>query len=76
VEEYLKRLNTSKTVGNDKIHPYVLQKTASSSARALSKIFIKSFESGKLSLDWKEANVTPIFKKGSKAMHPTTDRFH
>jgi len=33
----------------------------------LSKIFVKSFESGVIPTDWKEANITPIFKKGSKS---------
>jgi hypothetical protein len=66
IELYLKNLNTSKSIGIDKIHPYVLKESAASVSKVLSKIFIKSFESGELPTDWKEANVTPIFKKGCK----------
>ena len=33
----------------------------------LTKLLTTSLESGKLSDDWKTANVTPIFKKGKKS---------
>jgi hypothetical protein len=36
-------------------------------APVLAKIFNKSLETGEVPADWKEANVTPIFKKGSRA---------
>jgi hypothetical protein len=67
VQKYLDRLNKSKTPGNDNIHPYVLREASSSFAAALSDLYIKSYESGELPAEWKVANVTPIFKKGSKS---------
>ena len=35
-------------------------------APAMATIFTKSLEEGDVPMDWKEANVTPIFKKGVK----------
>jgi hypothetical protein len=67
VEKYLKQLDGNKSPGNDKIHPYVIRQASSSFATILSKLYVKSYESGELPSEWKEANVTPIFKKGSKS---------
>ena len=39
---------------------------AASLAKPISFIFQKSFESGELPKLWLEANVTPLFKKGSR----------
>jgi hypothetical protein len=36
-------------------------------APALARIFTNSMEEGVVPADWKEANVTPIFKKGAKS---------
>lgn len=63
----LKALNPSKSPGLDNLHPRVLGEVADVIATPLAHLFKKSFESGQLPEDWKEALVTPIFKKGSKS---------
>uniref|UniRef100_A0A8B9I9X6 Reverse transcriptase domain-containing protein n=1 Tax=Anser brachyrhynchus TaxID=132585 RepID=A0A8B9I9X6_9AVES len=53
-------------MGPDGIHPRVLKELADVIAGPLSIIFQRSWESGEVPLDWKLANVVPIFKKGKK----------
>jgi len=53
-------------MGCDKIHPHVLKECSESSSFALEKIFTKSIINKAVPSAWKEANITPIFKKGSK----------
>ena len=48
------------------LNPYIVHKCASSFTTPISKIFQQSFESGQLLEFWLEANVTPLFKKGSR----------
>jgi hypothetical protein len=67
IQKYLDKLNKSKTPGNDNIHPHVLREASSDFATILSKLFIRSYESGELPMEWKEANVTPIYKKGPRS---------
>ena len=61
---YLNILNKRKSCCNDGGNPFVLQSCASSFAHSLEPIFKNSLTSGKLPDVWKEANVSPIFKKG------------
>ena len=64
---YLKKVKPEKSQGNDKIHPFIIQKCANSLANPLSLIFQQSMDHGDLPKAWLEANVTPIFKKGSRS---------
>lgn len=50
-------------MGPDNIHLKVLGKLTDVIARTLSIIFEKSWRWGKIPEDWKEANVTPIYKR-------------
>jgi hypothetical protein len=68
-ENILKELSTlkeNKAPGVDNMHPKLLRECANEIARPLCIIFNKSLNESKVPLDWKRANVTPIFKKGSK----------
>ena len=60
--EYLKKMKTDKSQGNDNI-----QKCAKSLAKPISIIFQRSFDQSELPQSWLEANVTPLFKKGSRS---------
>ena len=62
----LKRLKPEKSSGPDGMHPLVLHRCADSLAIPLSMIFNKSYEEGRVPMDWKDANVSPIFKKGNR----------
>ena len=53
-------------MNKDQVHPKVLKICADSLAIPLTKLFTKSLETGKVPTSWKEAKVTPIFKKGNK----------
>uniref|UniRef100_A0A8C0A0D2 Reverse transcriptase domain-containing protein n=1 Tax=Anas zonorhyncha TaxID=75864 RepID=A0A8C0A0D2_9AVES len=66
VRDLLLHLDPYKSMGPDGIHPRVLKELADVIAEPLSIIFQRSWESGEVPVDWKLANVVPIFKKGQK----------
>ena len=67
VLDKLRILKPNKSAGPDGIHSRVLKELSSSISYPLPKLFSRSVREGRLPLDWKTANVCPIFKKGSKS---------
>jgi hypothetical protein len=76
IKDKLKKLKSDKSLGPDEIHPMMLQRCATQLARPLAIIFQKSYETKSLPIDWKEANVSPIFKKDRKMTRETTGQSH
>ena len=66
VAKKLTQLDPTKAPGSDGLHPYLLKECAMNLARPLSMIFQRSFDTGDVPSDWKHADVSPIFKKGSR----------
>jgi hypothetical protein len=64
VKKLLKNLNPNKASGPDGISPHVLKELAEEIAPILTTLFQSSLSTGDLPADWKDALVTPIFKKG------------
>ncbi|PKU42732.1 rna-directed dna polymerase from mobile element jockey-like [Limosa lapponica baueri] len=52
--------------GLDGLHPRVLKELADVLPKPLSIIYVKSWLTGEVPMDWRVANVTPIYKKGKK----------
>ena len=66
VENKLKTLDPYKAQGPDQIPSRVLKELSRELSTPLSIIFNKSMESACIPNDWKKAEVTAIYKKGSK----------
>ena len=63
VESTLRALKTGKAGGPDSINNIILKELAQPLSSPMSDLFSFSLASGKVSASWKQANVTPIFKK-------------
>lgn len=64
VLKLLANLNPTKAAGPDGISPRVLKELATEIAPILTTIYTSSLQSGQVPADWREALVTPVFKKG------------
>ena len=62
----LSQLNTNKAMGPDGIHTWLLKEGRYGLCKPLTMLYNLSLKRGKLPQDWKQALVTPIFKKGSR----------
>ena len=62
----IKKLKKNSAAGPDGISPLVVIETCQNLVKPITKILQMSVRSGKVPQEWKNANVTPIFKKGNK----------
>ena len=67
VLEKLEKLKINKSPGPDEIHPKLLYELRLYITKPLAKLFNLSLKYGVVPEDWRNANVTPLFKKGSKS---------
>ena len=67
VVKMLENLKEDKTPGIDELHPKFLKEVRHEVGAFLSEIFNESIKSGVIPRDWRDAIVTPLFKKGSKS---------
>jgi hypothetical protein len=67
VEMMLSKLKPDKAQGPDEIHPRILRECSREIAPALFRIFKKSLDSSEIPQDWRQANVVPLHKGGTKA---------
>ena len=66
VLKYLQNLNANKSPGPDHIPARILKICAAELAPSISRMLNISFSTGQVPDDWKIADISPIFKKGSK----------
>ena len=66
VTTLLQNLNPHKACGSDGIWPHVLKELAREIAPALTALFKSSLSSGSVPADWRDAHITPIYKKGEQ----------
>jgi ribonucleases P/MRP protein subunit RPP40 len=63
----LEEINVNKCPGIDGIHPKLLHELRFLLAKPLTQLYRASLEQGIIPYDWREAGVTPLFKKGKKS---------
>ena len=66
VEHLLTELKVDKSKGPDEVYPRVLKECAAAMATPLTLIYRRSHDEGRAPAQFKQANVVPIYKKGSK----------
>ena len=64
----MEKLKTTKAMGPDGVHPLMLKSAASILCKPISLIFRKSLDEGVLPIQWKQAYVTALFKKGDRQL--------
>ncbi len=67
VRKKLKDLSHNKSAGADNQHPRVLKEIADAIVKPVTLIYRKSLDEGFLPQVWRDANITPLHKKGNKA---------
>ncbi|XP_021351587.1 uncharacterized protein LOC110449208 [Mizuhopecten yessoensis] len=66
VEKLIREIKVSKASGPDNLANRVLQQCSNELAPAMTHISKQSILTGELPDDWRNANITPIFKKGNR----------
>ena len=59
-------MKENKSPGVDGISPKILKETVEQISTPLAHVFNMSLQEGIVPLEWKEANIVPLFKKGSR----------
>ena len=67
-EDVVENLDENKACGVDNLNPSILKNCASAFAIPLTLIFKESFESSRLPIQFRSANITPLYKKGDKTL--------
>ena len=67
IQSKIHNLRPSSSGGPDNLGPRLLTEICDEISYPLALIYTKSLMEGYVPIDWKQANVTPIFKKGSKS---------
>jgi len=67
VADQFNKLKTSKSAGPDGLHARLLREAKDELVKPFTVLFNKSIRKGKLPEDWKQGQITPIFKKGNRA---------
>ena len=67
MQDQLIKLKPNKAQGPDQVPPRVLKESSEQLAMPLCTLLNKSLESGLIPDDWKVADVTAIFKNGTKS---------
>ena len=62
----MNNMKENKSPGVDGIAPKILKKTVEQICTPLAHVFNMSLQEGIVPLEWKEANIIPLFKKGSR----------
>ena len=62
----IKKMKDNKSPGVDGIPPKLLKEIVEQISTPLAKLFNLSLKEGIVPSEWKEANITPLFKKGSR----------
>ena len=66
VHRQLSTLNKHKSQGPDSIHSHVVKECADVFATILSLFFTKSYTESSIPAAWRDANISPIYKKGKR----------
>ena len=76
VLKLLEKIQIHKAAGPDKISARVLKQLAPVTSKMLTKIYTRSYKTGEIPKDWRSANLTPVYKKGKKAIPQIIDQYH
>ena len=66
ISKKLKKMKNNKSPVVDRIPPKLLKEIVEQISTPLAKLFNLSLKEGIVPSEWKEANITPLFKKGSR----------
>ena len=66
VASKISNMKENKSPGVDGISPKILKQTVEQISTPLAHVFNMSLQEGIVPLEWKEANIIPLFKKGSR----------